>query len=134
MAPKSAKKPKLTADVMAQEFAELGACIMNHFPSGNERDFNACWHSHFYAKPEVCTDVWSCLNINDDLDAPDDRIAEPSHLLWCLLLLKTYETEPVLSSLCSGIDEDTFSKWAWHFIEKVSYLEHEVVSEDFLQE
>ena len=128
MAPKSAKKPKLTADVMAQE---LGACIMNCFPSGNERDFNARWHSHFYAEPKVCADVWSHLDIDDDLDAPDDRIAEPSHLLWCLLLLKTYETEPVLSGLCGGIDEDTFSKWVWHFIEKVSYLD---VSEDFLQE
>ena len=27
-----------------------------------------------------------------------------------------------------GVDEDTFRKWAWYMIEKVSYLEHEVVS------
>ena len=122
------KKPKLTVDVTAQEFAEIGAGIMNRFPGGSSDDFDTCWHAHFYAEPEVCAQVWSLLDIEDNLDAPDDRIAEPCHLLWCLLLLKTYETEPVLSSLCGGVDEDTFSKWAWHFIEKVSYLEQEVVS------
>jgi hypothetical protein len=119
---KKKKKPKLTVDVTA----------MNRFPggSGNNRgdDFDTRWHAHFYAEPEVCAHVWSLLDIEDNLDAPDDRIAEPCHLLWCLLLLKTYETEPVLSGLCGGVDEDTFSKWAWHFIEKVSYLEQEVVS------
>jgi hypothetical protein len=124
-----AKKPKLTADVTASEFAELGGEIMNRFPGGNQGDFYSRWHSHFYAEPEVCADVWSRLDVNDtDPYAPDDRIAEPCHLLWCLLLLKTYNTEPVLSGLCGGIDEGTFSKWAWHFIEKVSYLEQEVVS------
>jgi hypothetical protein len=102
---------------------------MNRFPGGNQRDFDSRWHSHFYAEPEVCADVWSRLDVSDtDPYAPDDRIAEPCHLLWCLLLLKTYNTEPVLSGLCGGIDEGTFSKWAWHFIEKVSYLEEEVVS------
>jgi hypothetical protein len=124
-----AKKPKLTADVTANEFAELGGVIMNWFPGGNQRDFDSRWHSHFYAEPEVCANVWSRLDVsNPNPDAPDDKIAESCHLLWCLLLLKTYNTEPVLSSLCGGIDEGTFSKWAWHFIEMVSYLEHEVVS------
>ena len=126
---KKVKKPKLTADVTASEFAELGGEIMNRFPGGNQGDFDSRWHSHFYAEPEVCADVWNRLDVNDtDPYAPDDRIAEPCHLLWCLLLLKTYNTEPVLSGLCGGIDEGTFSKWAWHFIEKVSYLDQEVVS------
>lgn len=84
--------------------------------------------AHFYAEPEVCAYVWAHLDIEDDLGAPDDKIAKPSHLLWCLLLLMTYEMEAVLSGNCKGIDEDTFRKWAWHFIEKVSFLEHEVVS------
>jgi hypothetical protein len=39
---------------------------------------------------------------NADLDAPDDKIAEPCHLLWALLLLKTYKTESVLAGLCGG--------------------------------
>ena len=47
-----------------------------------------------------------------DPDAPDDKIAEPVHLLWALMLLKIYSTEVVLSGLC-GVDEDTFCKWAW---------------------
>ena len=132
MAKMQKKKPKLTLDVTAQEFAELGAGIMNRFPGGSSKnhggDFDTRWHTHFYAEPEVCAHVWSLLDIEDNLDAPNDRIAEPSHLLWCLLLLKMYEMEPVLSGLCGGVNEGTFSKWAWHFIEKVSYLEQEVVS------
>jgi hypothetical protein len=66
-------------------------------------------------------------------DEPDDKIGEPCHLLWALLLLKTYETESVLAGLCGGVNEDTFHKWAWHFIEKISYLEHEVVSSCFFR-
>ena len=31
-----AKKPKLTADVTASEFAELGGAIMNQFAGGNQ--------------------------------------------------------------------------------------------------
>ena len=36
--------------------------------------------------------------------------------------------EAVLSSMCD-MDEDTYQKWAWHLIDKVScYFECEVVS------
>jgi hypothetical protein len=123
------KKPRLSTDITAEEFAELGADFFNRVPGGNQRDFDGRWQAHFCAEPEVCADVWRRLEVdNIDLDAPDDKIAEPCHLLWALLLLKTYETESVLAGLCGGVDEDTFRKWAWHFIEKVSYLEHEVVS------
>jgi hypothetical protein len=105
-----AKKPKLITDVTASEFAALGGKIMNPVPGGNQGDFYSHWHSHFYAEPEVCAIVWNCLDVNDmDPYAPDDRSAEPCHLLWCLLLLKTYNTETVLSSLCGGITEGTFS-------------------------
>jgi hypothetical protein len=124
-----AKKPRLSADVTAREFAELGAEFMHRDPDGNKRDFDSRWQAHFCAEPEVCADVWMRLDVDaTDPDAPDDKIAEPCHLLWALLLLKTYDTESVLAGLCGGVDEDTFRKWAWHFIEKVSYLEHEVVS------
>ena len=50
------------------------------------------------------------------------------HLLWALMLLKTYETEPGIASWVGGIDEKTLRKWAWVFIEEISFLEPEVVS------
>jgi hypothetical protein len=34
------KKPKLTVDVTAQDFAEIGATIMNRFPGGSSDEFD----------------------------------------------------------------------------------------------
>jgi hypothetical protein len=134
MVKQSAKKPRLLTNVTNTEFEELGAELMIESQvATSQRDFDSRSQAHFCAEPEICADVWMRLNMdNADLDAPDDKIAEPCHLLWALLLLKTYKTESVLAGLCGGVDEDTFRKWAWHFIEKVSYLEHEVVSCLFL--
>ena len=73
--------------------------------------------------------MWQCLvdDIEKDDDAPEDKIAYPSHLLWALLFLKVYSMEAVLSGMI-GINEDNYRKWAWHLIDKVSYLECEEVS------
>jgi len=103
------KKAKLTVDVTVEEFKSLGGELMNRHAAGNAADFDTRWMSCFGAEPEVCADVWRRLEVEEaDPDAPDDKIAEPSHLLWSLLLLKTYETEPVLSGICGGCDEGTF--------------------------
>jgi hypothetical protein len=118
------KKPRLAADVSTEEFKALGAEIMRRHTAGAAEAFNTRWISYFGVEPEVCEDVWRRL----DADEPDDWYAEPVHLLWALLLVKTYETEAVLTGICGGCHEDTFSKWAWHFLTKISYLEQEVVS------
>ena len=61
MAKMQKKKPKLILDVTSQEFAELGAGIMNRFPGGSGKnrggDFDTQWHAHFYIEPEVCAYV-----------------------------------------------------------------------------
>lgn len=127
---KSAKKTKLSKDVTVEEFTKLGAELMNRDPgSSNSKAFRDRWTQHYFAEPVVVAYVWQLLavDIEADPDAPDDKIAEPIHLLWALMLLKIYATEAVLSGPC-GVDEDTFRKWAWYMTEKVSYLEHEVVS------
>lgn len=117
------KKPRLTADVTSEEFKSLGAEMMCRHTAGSTGAFSARWISYFGVEPEVCEDVWRRLDVDD----PDDKYAEPVHLLWALLLAKTYETEAVLTGICGGCHEDTFSKWAWHFLTKISYLEQEVV-------
>lgn len=125
------KKPKLSTDVSAEDFKELGAKLMKRPASGSEKVFYERWTAFFYAGPEACERAWSLLAADADgvdPDAPDDKIGEPVHVLWALMLLKTYGTEVELSSIC-GVDEDTFRKWAWHYIEKISYLEDEVVSD-----
>ena len=54
--------------------------------------------AHFEVEPEVIANLWQHLvaDIEED-DAPEDKIAEPSHLLWALLFLKVYSMEAVLS-------------------------------------
>jgi len=126
---KSAKKAKLSADVTVEEFKSLGTELMNRSPGGSQKVFLERWTQHYFAEPEVITNTWKRLavDIESDPDAPGDKIAEPVHLLWAAMFLKVYATESVLSGVC-GVDEDTFRKWAWYMVEKVSYLEHEVVS------
>ena len=60
-----------------------------------------------------------------------DRLPEGAtkrRLLWSLLLLKQYGTEESHAAQVGGVDEHTFSSWAWYFLEEVSYLESIVVS------
>jgi len=81
------------------------------------------------ATPEVVADVWSRLGIDrDDPDVPEDKSAEPKHLLWALLFLKTNLDDHNLSSKCEAVSEPTYRKWKWIFIGKISYLETEIVS------
>jgi hypothetical protein len=53
--------------------------------------------------------------------------AKPVHLLWGLMLLKLYDNESVNCST-AGVDETTFRKWSWVFVEAISDLEHQLVS------
>jgi hypothetical protein len=128
MARKQAKKPKVSTNTSAKDFRELGADIMNRSTGGSEGIFDTRWIAHFGAEPEVCVEVWSRLEKDDALFGPNGEEAFPCHLLWALLFLKTYDTEPVLAGMCGACDEDTLRKWSWEFVEKVSDLEDQVVS------
>jgi hypothetical protein len=44
------------------------------------------------------------------------------------MLMKNYATDAVLSVIAGGVDEATFRKWSWEFVEAVSYLESTVVN------
>jgi hypothetical protein len=71
-------------------------------------------------------DTWRRLEV--DTDDLDERNSQPIHLLWALLLLKVYGKEEELASLAGAVDEKTFRKWSHIFVEKISYLQPEVVS------
>ena len=115
---------KLSKDLRVKEFEQLGTEIMNRGGTSNCK-FEVRWISHFQVVPYVIAVVWEMLHI--DTNGEEDKGSEPKHLLWALLLLKTYQSEAVLAGIC-GCHEDTFRKWSWNFILKISYLEHEVVS------
>lgn len=113
--------------IEAVDFLELGALIMNRSKfEANKKSFEDRWTAHFQAKPLVIAEIWRLLE-----EAGDNR-GHPAHLLWAFLWAKTYATEKVCAGLCGDdgdpVHEDTFRDWAWYDIEKVSWLEFELVS------
>ena len=88
-----------------------------------EAEFRRKYISHFGIDPVLTSKVW-------DLIKPViSHKTKPSHLLWALLLLKTYNSEEILSSLV-GRTPKTFRKHAWYIIESISKQAKEVVSRE----
>lgn len=102
---------------------QVGAGIMGGRQPGSGKKYEERWRSHFGASPLVCSDVWHRL---DPTSLPAG--SKVDHLLWALLLLKTYQTESVCCSLVGGVDEQTWRRWSWFFVDALSYLECDVVS------
>ena len=71
--------------------------------------------SFFGVSSNVCEKLWTLLLPK----APEELL--PIHLLYGLLMLKTYATESVCCSI-AGVSEKTFRKWAWITIEALSNL------------
>lgn len=90
-----------------------------------EAEFRRKYITHFGIDPVVTSKVW-------DLIKPViSHKTKPSHLLWALLLLKTYNSEEILSSLV-GRTPKTFRKHAWYIIESISKQAKEVVSREII--
>ena len=53
--------------------------------------------------------------------------AKAFHLLWALMFLKLYTAECVLASI-AAVDEKSYRKWAWAFVDAVADLHTQVVS------
>lgn len=54
--------------------------------------------------------------------------ATKDRLLWGLRLMKGYETEEVNAAIIGGVDEATFRRWSWFFVEEIANLFDVVVS------
>ena len=79
----------------------------------------------FGVSPDVVSHSWELLMKYKLLP----QKAMPEHLLWALSLLKTYETEEVLSRKFFKTNEKTIRKWAWQMIECLANLYPYVVSD-----
>jgi len=73
----------------------------------------------------ICATLWHMVKLETTM--PEG--AHPAHLLLCLMFLKIYATEAVLCTMAGGVDEKTFRKWSWMFVDELSYLEDSVVTE-----
>lgn len=80
-------------------FVQLGRQMIGR-DSGERRDFRAL----FGVGPTVCNQLWQRCNFH-----PKTKM---KHLLWGLLFLKVYATEPVLCSI-ADTTRRTFRKWSW---------------------
>ena len=83
------------------------------------------FRSTFGVSSDVASHVWEYLVGLKKL--PRDSKAKPSHLLWCLLFLKKYETESFLSTFVRAA-ENTFRKWVWLIVDSISSLYNNIVS------
>ena len=98
--------------VTPAHFTRAGLIIMGR---GDSRDSQTM----FGANLEVCALCWNLLDIPPQ--------GEPQHLLWALMLLKTYAKEKVLASL-AHVDRRTYWNWAWIFIWQIAGLRPHLVS------
>lgn len=72
----------------------------------------------------VITKAWHLMEPN----LPNCEYATKERFLWGLSLLKTYANEETNAAMVDARpDEGTFRRWAWFFIEELSYLENAVV-------
>lgn len=73
------------------------------------KSHETCFRSHFGTSSDIVAEIW--FRLEKKLVSS----AYPWHLLWALLFMKVYATEPVLCSMCGGIDPKTLRKWTRYF-------------------
>ena len=110
------------------EFEQLGfifkrsksPCLHYNTPQLNDRRFRTA----FGCCSRVCSLAW-LLVVDGWTNRP--KQATKIRFLWALSLLKTYDTETNMANSC-GVDEKTFRKWAWFFIQELSFRIGDIVS------
>ena len=83
------------------------------------------FRSWFGTDPFIVSLVWFLLSQSGWIKKINE--AKPLHLLWSLNFMKNYSFEHTSSSLFH-VDEKTFRKWVWFFVEGISTLASKVVS------
>ena len=101
----------------------------NHFrlaarPILHGRD-NRDWTASFGASPEVCAIVWNLCDLSNPAVTGRQGCLF-KHLLWALLLLKTYGKGPMLCSTAKCC-RTTYRDWVWPIIFAISGASSRVV-------
>ena len=99
-----------------------GSNIISATP--NDKEFIRKWRSFYGFSPEVCFEIWVLLEKHSCLP-PRPQYC---HLLWALLLLKTYSTDSVSCALLNGCDLKTWYKYSWSYIDYIASLESKCLS------
>ena len=107
-------------------FRDAGFHMVGYFSSSNEGNMRR-FRENFGTSPLICSITWSFLVLTSSVP----RGGRPEHLLWALMFLKTYATTNVLSSIAK-VDEKTVRLWIWRFVEAISYITDQIVSNIYI--
>ena len=124
--------PEAPRSLDADEFEALGRAVAKYEYSNSEKVKTRRFKAEFGVAPDVLVDVWDLLLESRFLrrklrfTAMRCRSPNPEHMLWALMLLKQYS---LTSSLAKNVrvDEKTFRKWSWIYLESMAELDREVV-------
>jgi hypothetical protein len=112
-------------DPSPHDFEQLGSELMQRGnPQRQTRTSDRRFRSTFGTTGAICSLIWNLLQPETTMP----QGSSPYHLLWALMLLKLYSTESILCTMAGGVDEKTFRKWAWMFVDEISHLEPSLVS------
>ena len=108
---------------MEAQFLRLGNDILQR--KRNEAKFSERirYRATFGVSPQIVAWLWGAINSMEELL----NGAKPVHLLWGLMFLKLYCSEPVLAALAGGVHEQTYRKWSWYFVEQIANLQYRVL-------
>ena len=97
-------------------FRVIGEQTLGREVRGNSRSYVA----FFGVRPLKVHQLW--LLIVDGNGERSTKNFAPKHLMWALLLLRSYSREEILATL-AGVSEKTFRKWAWMMVEEIAKIE-----------
>ena len=83
------------------------------------------FRSWFGVSWTVAAKCWVLLCRDPEFDASTQS---KKHFLWGLMLMMEYGTMKQMAANAGGVDEDTFAKHAWRFVDLISLLERDLVS------
>lgn len=107
-----------------KDFEKAAFAIMQRAITGSRVVRDRRVRAWFGCSLKTVAKIWYLLD-NSANKLPEQATQE--RLLWALVLMKRYDTEEFNAGIVGGVDEGTFRKWSWFFIEEISYLEHDLV-------
>lgn len=114
----------------AADFQLLGQSVAKIRSSRSEKVTLRRFKAEFGVPPDVIADVWDLLLeskfLRDKLADTSTRPPNPEHLLWSLMFLKKYSLSSDLAKSVN-VDEKTYRKWCWIYIDAIANLDKEVV-------
>lgn len=105
----------MDSKTLTRVFWNEGLRFMNCNASGSILTGERRFRSFFGTSAKVCAALWILI-----IEKPSG--SHPKHLLWCLMFMKTYNTEHLNASI-AAVDEKTFRYWMWRFVHLLARLQ-----------